>query len=139
MSIVIDASVTLAWLFDDEVTPSIDELFDSIAITAAIVPALWSLEVANGLQVAIRRRRIEPAFRDRSLDRLKQLPIEIDTETDLHAWGATLRLSDKNGLTPYDAAYLELAQRRRARLATLDRLLKTAAGAEGVDALSLLQ
>ncbi len=91
MSIVIDASVTLAWLFDDEVTPSIDELFDSIAITAAIVPALWSLEVANGLQVAIRRRRIEPAFRDRSLDRLKQLPIEIDTETDLHAWGATLR------------------------------------------------
>ena len=133
MSIVIDASTTLAWVFDDESTPSIDTLFDAVASDGAVVPGLWQLEVANGLQMAIRRGRIDKAYREQALERLGRLNIEIDLETSTHAWGATLRLADRSGLTPYDAAYLELAQRRRLPLATLDRRLGQAATEAGID------
>jgi len=47
-------------------------------------------------------------------------------------WGATAVLASRTRLTLYDAAYLELAQRRRLPLASLDRELRAAATAEGV-------
>lgn len=56
----------------------------------------------------------------------------MDDETDRHAWGATLSLADRFNLTPYDAAYLELAIRRGLPLATLDKALRQAAGTLGV-------
>jgi predicted nucleic acid-binding protein len=46
-----------------------------------------------------------------------------------------MRLADLYGLTVYDAAYLELAQRRRLPLATLDAALARAARAAGVELL----
>jgi predicted nucleic acid-binding protein len=127
VSLVLDASLALAWYFQDEATPETDTILDRVAETGAIVPALWRLELANGLQVAVRRGRITAAYRDPSLADLTQMQIETDLETDLHAWSATLRLAEKHQLTLYDAAYLELAQRRRLPLATLDRGLRRAA------------
>lgn len=131
--IVLDASVAVASLFEDERTPAIVAAIASIAEAGAVVPALWRLEVANGLRMAIRRRRIDIAFRNASLARLSDLPIEIDAETNTHAWQATLHLADRYELTPYDAAYLELAQRRRLPLATLDGRLARAAADAGVE------
>ena len=130
--IVIDASITLAWFFEDERTPPVVAVNNAVGLSGAAVPALWRLEVANGFQMAMRRGRIDAAFRDASLVKLARLLIEIDTETNIHAWGATLVLADKHKLTPYDAAYLELAQRRRVPLATLDRPLRSAAVNEGI-------
>jgi predicted nucleic acid-binding protein len=97
--------------------------------TGAVVPSLWRLETANGLQVAIRRKRIDVAFRDLALTHLAHLPITIDPETDAQAWTTTLQLADRFQLTLYDAAYLELAQRRALPLATLDSALRPAAAA----------
>lgn len=74
----------------------------------------------------MRHKRITVAFRDASLANLRAFPIVVDTETDRHAWGSTLALSERFGLTPYDASYLELAQRLRLPLASLDRELRTA-------------
>ena len=59
--------------------------------------------------------------------------IHIDDQTDQHAWGATLRLAEEHQLTTYDAAYLELAERRGLALATLDEELRRAAEARGLD------
>jgi predicted nucleic acid-binding protein len=95
-----------------------------------VVPALWRLEVLDGLQVAVRRGRINIAYRDASLTDLSSLVIAIDPGTNHQAWSATLQLCDRFGLTPYDAAYLELARRRRLPLATLDGELVRAAQAE---------
>ena len=100
-----------------------------MAETGALVPALWRLEVANALQMGVRRRRIDAAFRDASLNDLALLAIEVDADTDTYAWSTTLWLAQQFGLTVYDAAYLELAQRRRLPLATLDESLHTAARA----------
>src|SRR5437899_498031 len=98
----------------------------------AWVPALWRLEVANVLQMNVRHGRHDAAFRDAALADLAILPISIDAETERHAWGSTLRLAEQHRLTLYDAAYLELAQRRGMPLATLDQELRDAASAEGV-------
>lgn len=133
--IVLDASLALASLFEDERTPPVVAVFNSIADWGAVVPALWPLEVANGLQIGIRRKRIDMAFGNAAIVRFALLPIEIDPETNLHAWKATLALADRHELTLYDAAYLELAQRRRLPLATLDKRLSQAAIDAGVESL----
>jgi predicted nucleic acid-binding protein len=132
MSLVIDSSMTLAWYFEDEKTEASLGVLDRVAETGAVVPVLWRLEVASGLQVAVRRRRITTAYRDASLSDLRALVIAVDPQTDHFAWTATLELSDRYGLTPYDAAYLELALRRTLPLATLDRELLAACKAAGI-------
>ena len=135
MSLVIDASLTMAWYFEDESTPATDALLDRVADAGAMVPGLWRLEVANAFQTAIRRHRIDAVYRDASLAELELMPITIDTDTSTYAWSATLRLSERFSLTLYDAAYLELAQRRSLPLATLDCDLRTAAPALNIELL----
>ena len=135
MSFVIDASLTLAWYFEDEATLETDKLLDRLAANGATVPMLWRLEVGNAFQMAIRRRRIDAIFRDAALAELAAMPITVDPETDMHAWGATLRISERFGLSLYDAAYLELAVRRNLPLASLDKELRAAGEAIGVPVL----
>ncbi len=132
MSLVLDSSATLAWLYRDEVSDSIRRVFDLISTEGAWVPSLWRLEVANGLQIGIRRRRIDASYRSAALADLSKYDITIDQETDSFAWTTTLQLADRCGLTLYDAAYLELAQRRHLPLATLDRQLRAGATTVGV-------
>jgi predicted nucleic acid-binding protein len=82
--------------------------------------------------MSTRRRRHDAAFRDATLVDLTHLPIQVDGETDIHAWTETLDLAEYHQLTLYDAAYLELARRRGLPLATLDRDLRRAAVTEKV-------
>lgn len=79
-----------------------------------------------------RRGRMTDADAARSMSHLSLMPIEPDAETWLRAWAETGNLADAYGLTVYDAAYLELASRRRLPLATLDKELREAAGVCGV-------
>jgi predicted nucleic acid-binding protein len=133
VNLVIDASLTMAWYFEDESTQATDELLDRVTGGGALVPGHWRLEVANALQMAVRRQRIDAVYRDASIGELILLPITIDTDTNSYAWSATLRLAEKFALTVYDAAYLELAHRHRLPLATLDRELRSAASAVGIE------
>ena len=135
MSIVIDASLTLSWYFEDERTSAIDAVLDQVVASGAVAPSLWRLEVANGLQMAIRRKRIDKEFRDRALRHLMLLPITVDTDTDKYVWSSMIHLADQFGLTIYDTAYLELAHRRSLPLASLDEKLGEAGKALGVSIL----
>jgi predicted nucleic acid-binding protein len=132
VSFVLDSSVTLAWVYVDETTEAVQRPFDLLARTGAWVPGLWRLEVANVLEMSIRRGRHDAEFRDATLADLAQLPIQVDEETHRRAWSATLPLAERCRLTLYDAAYLELALRRKLPLATLDADLRRAARAENV-------
>ena len=132
MSLILDSSATLAWFYTDETTPAIRHVFELLAESGAWVPSLWRLDVANILEMGIRRGRHDVAFRQASLADLSSLPISIDPETDRRAWDDTLQLAHLHRLTLYDAAYLELAKRRALPLATLDSQLRTAAHTEGV-------
>lgn len=77
MSLVIDSSMTLAWYFEDEKTAASIAILNQVAEEGAVAPALWRLEVLNGLQVAVWRGRITLAYRDASLDDLRSLVIAI--------------------------------------------------------------
>ena len=83
--------------------------------------------------MAVRRKRIDDAaFHDSALTQLSRLSISADPDTDAYAWTVILQFADRFQLTLYDAAYLELAGRRRLPLATLDRDLRDASAALGI-------
>ena len=132
MSLVLDTSVTMAWVYADEMSRPVREVFDQVTESGAWVPSLWRLEIANVLEMGVRRGRHDAAFLEMTLADLTLLPIQVDPDTNDRAWGATIRLAERHRLTVYDAAYLELALRRGLPLATLDRELRVAAKAEDV-------
>lgn len=72
-----------------------------------------------------------------AFDKFRLASIILDEDSDNQAWRATMQLAALYNLTLYDAAYLELAQRKRIPLATLDGALTRAAQAAGVETLGL--
>ncbi|MFN3309206.1 MAG: type II toxin-antitoxin system VapC family toxin, partial [Anaerolineales bacterium] len=58
---VLDASITLAWCFDDETNAWALKVLDLLEEGEAVVPALWTLEVGNALIGAERRGRLTQA------------------------------------------------------------------------------
>ena len=135
MSFVVDNSVALTWCFEDERTPATAALLAQLSELGGLPPMLWPLEAVNGLLVAERRGRLEASQRRRLAGFLHALPITLDADTASQAWTATARLAERFGLSAYDAAYLELAQRHQLPLASLDRDLRSAATALGVTVL----
>ena len=126
---VIDASVTMAWCFEDEVTEATDALLDRLRSDQATAPAVWPLEVANVLLAAERRGRLSEAQASRFLNLLGELPIDVEPSTNTAAVIATGRA---HSLSSYDASYLLLAEQLGVALATLDRPLAAAARRAGV-------
>jgi predicted nucleic acid-binding protein len=135
MRFVLDTSITLAWVYADEATEVVLQLFDVVKADGAWVPELWRWEVANVLQMNVRRGRHAGSFRDGVLSDLALLPIQVDAEAGRQAWDAALCLADQLGLTVYDASYLEIASRRKIPLATLDHQLRNAAMRVGIQVL----
>ncbi len=129
---VLDSSVALAWVLPGEGTDATEALLDEIAADGAIASGMWPLETANVLLQAEKARRITIDERRRSLTTLAALPIHIDPDTASQAFTRTLSLAETQGLTLYDASYLELALRLALPLASLDKKLRQAASASGV-------
>jgi predicted nucleic acid-binding protein len=133
---VLDASIVISWVFEDESSPYAEEIIEALKSRSAVVPLVWPLEVDNAILSAIRRRRIQEAEAFRYLTVLDTLTLEIDLEVAREALGQRiLGLSLTHGLSAYDASYLELAMRRGLPLATQDERLIRAAGAAGIDVL----
>lgn len=132
---IIDCSITMSWCFADEATPATERVQDRLERESALVPAHWFLEVANVLAMAEKRKRITAEKSTQFLNLLESMDIEVDHETAGRAFAHVLALSRKFKLTSYDAAYLDLAQRRRLPLASLDDELRAAARRLGVELL----
>lgn len=136
MPFVVDASATLAWCFRDEATEWSRALLQRIREGEAVrVPAHWSTEVANGLLVALRRKRLTLDDVLAIIADLQLLPIVSEAALTPVSSERVLRLAIQNVLTLYDAAYLDLAFRLGLPLATLDGDLRKAATAAGVELL----
>ncbi len=132
MSVVVDASATIALIYREPEDAASSRLETRIASQGAFVPQLWQLEIANVLLIGYRRHRHDLQTVNDYLADLPMHMIDVDPHTCTMAWSSILQLAAKHRLTSYDAAYLELAQRRRLPLATLDKELSGAASAEGV-------
>jgi predicted nucleic acid-binding protein len=129
---VLDCSVTMAWLFDDEDDPQAAAVRDRLDADMALVPAIWPLEVANALVVAERRERVSRAEALRFLEVLRRLPIDVGAMPSLVAIEGALHIAHETGLSLHDSAYLDLAATQGLPLATLDRRLAAAAASVGV-------
>jgi predicted nucleic acid-binding protein len=132
---VIDASLTLTWVLPGEATTRSDDLLDLVRQTDAIVPIIWSAEIANTLVQAERRNRINSAATARYLEIIRALPIKVDPASADFTFSTTLMLARAHRLTSYDASYLELAIRLGLPLATDDEDLRRAATTTGVELL----
>ncbi|URK87247.1 type II toxin-antitoxin system VapC family toxin [Rhizobium sp. RCAM05350] len=126
MTIVIDASIALAWCFEDEASDETDAVAQDVITSGGLVPSLFHLELANVLLHAERRGRISASEIAQRLDLITQMPIETDPQTAGRAWNETLSLARAHKLMSYDAAYLELAARRGTALTTKDKALAVA-------------
>jgi len=129
-SFVLDCSVAVAWLLEDERVPGADVLLDRLdGGGQAVVPGLWRLELGNVLAGAERRGRIAASFSRARLVDLAVMRISCDHD---HNDRIVLDLAREHGLSVQDSAYIETALRRSLPLASLDRRLCDAAAASGV-------
>ena len=129
---VVDASVTLAWCFADETSDLADRVLDHLEHDEALAPAIWPLEVANGLRTAERRGRLDLADLSHVRGLLISLPVQVEGVALDAALGEVTEIARRLELTAYDAAYLELAARRGLALATVDARLRRACELAGV-------
>lgn len=130
---VADASVAVAWVHPGQATSETAGMLDALAEGAVLeVPALWPLEVANALTVLVRRRKLTADERRLGLGWFRALPVRVDHEMASLAFTTLADLASTHGLSVYDAAYLELAHRRKLVLGCADGPLRQAARRSGV-------
>lgn len=130
---VADASVAVGWVHPAQATSATAAMLDALAEGGSVeVPALWPVEVANALTVLVRRGKLTEDDRQVGLGWFRGLPLRVDHEMASLAFSRLSELASANGLSVYDAAYLELAQRRKLPLGCKDGPLREAARRSGV-------
>ena len=131
--LVLDASVAVAWCFEEESTAFTEGILDAVTGGAeALTPAIWPFEVANALLVAERHKRVTMAQGTALLQRISKLPILVEPISPNRAFEHILQVARQYQLTEYDAAYVDLALREALPLATLDAKLRRAAHSAGL-------
>ena len=129
---VVDNSVVMAWCFAAEGSEYAGGVLESLAEGEAVVPAIWPLEVGNLLVAAERRARLSEAEMVRFLTLVAKLPIHVEQETPARMLKEIVALAREQGLSTYDASYLDLAMRLGLPLATGDEALIKASRRCGV-------
>jgi len=131
MILVIDASVTIAWIATDEQSAYAEAALTACGTDRAVVPALWRWEVANALLVLERKGRLADAAAVYSTV-TRHLPISTEDDANESRGSEEIAFARRHNLSVYDSAYLALAKSNGLALATLDARLADAAKAEGV-------
>jgi len=116
MRLVVDASVAVKWLVDEDGSESADGILEHA--TELHAPRLLASEVANALWRKARLREIERGDAGALAASVAQMPIAW-TE-DERICGEAARLAVGLDRPVYDCMYLALAHRLDARLVTAD-------------------
>lgn len=135
-SVVIDASVALAWCFQDEASHYADDVLVALEGHAMLIPALWPIEITNALLVAERRKRVKESAIRRFVELLEGLTIVMASQSITESVSNILPLAREYSLSAYDATYLHVALRHTAPLATLDNSLQKAGRKAGIEIFS---
>lgn len=134
-NVVIDACLSTAWCFPDEETPYTNGVLQLAGVKLNLIaPVLWAYEVRNTVLTGVRRGRISREYARKLLVFLNDLEVRLSPPVTCNA---VFELADRYGLTVYDAAYLELALRECAPLASLDQARCRAAATAGVQLLEV--
>ncbi len=135
MSVIADISVVLAWMFEEDQSAAALDILPLIEQQGLLVPPLWWTELENGILMGERRGRKSPVELSEFLKLVRALPIETDDTPRHRVSDAVIGLGRQQGLTAYDATYVELALRAAAPLATFDTAIRSCAAAVGIQIL----
>jgi predicted nucleic acid-binding protein len=125
---VIDNSWAAAYFMPDEDAAGVNDFFENLGADDKIfMPSLIWTEFSNVLKTAIRRKRITKEKAGQVLTKFAAYSFETVSDYGLEYSQNVFNTACLYDLTSYDAAYLELAMRKNAALATLDDGLKAAA------------
>ena len=130
--VVIDASVTLAWCFEDEQEAYANKVGKKITELELVTASVWPLELANALLIAERRRRVGAAGIANIRSLLLGLDVEVASADLRRSLNEIVNLGRLYSLTAYDAEYLDVAMQQSLPIATLDSELRAASAAAGV-------
>ena len=138
-TVVLDCSVAIPWIIQEQSNAAIDALFQDgyRGAVLMVVPALWFTECGNIFNEMVKRKRLTLAQAQEGFTTLRYCRVQVDTPLTIDIQSRTLSLAQAHRLSFYDATYLELAERRQCLLATLDQDLRAAAIAAGIHSLSL--
>ena len=131
--LVVDPSAILGLVMEDEVADYAEAVLSEIEKSGGLAPSIFWYELRNVLVVNERSGRITVGKTNTFLALLAELPIELAA---LPSELGVLDLARDHRLTVYDAAYLDLASRSGASLATLDKDLLAATQEAGVSLFS---
>jgi predicted nucleic acid-binding protein len=131
MAIVIDASVAMGWLVPTQTTPISHAAFEALQHQPGIVPRHFAIEVGRALRGLERRNLIRAESVDASLGDLRAMRLQQDRQDTFEVLPTIVAIARRYTLRVADAAYLELAIRLAAPLATRDAALAKAAAAAG--------
>ncbi len=132
MTVVLDASVVVAWLLGDE-GEAAERVMARLDGGLARVPAIWATEIANALVVAERRGRVTEAQASRAAELALAIPVRVAEVGEARTLRDVRLLARAHGLAAYDASYLDLALAERLPLATIDARLAAAARVAGAE------
>ena len=127
MKIVLDASVLIAIVADEETSDYARAVLEACAEREIVVPALWRWEVAETF-VVLERNGCLPDAAAAFANVARNFPVNVANDARIDD---EIALAKTHQLPVYGAAYLALAIREKAVLATLDARLARAAKREG--------
>jgi predicted nucleic acid-binding protein len=127
---VLDASVALSWVFEDEVSEVGERALALQGDGHSMVPSFWTAEIASGLAVGLRRQRVSDAKVTTFLAAIQEFDIRADGT--IPSVSRLLEFSRATMLSPYDAAYVVLAHEQQVPLASADKRMREVAQSFGV-------
>jgi len=128
---LIDASTTLAWLFNEEGRgSSLQQQFQSMDLVA---PWLWRIEIVHVVLKRERQKKLTQAEGTQYLQAIEALNVEIIGESIDRTMVELAQIARPHQLTSYDAVYFDLAVRLGIPLFTDDGNLQAAAKRVGVE------
>ena len=128
MNYVIDCSFSSSLFLPDEKSDYVRNFFLELKRNDRIfIPLLWWYETNNVLNVSVKRKRLEKIHVVSIIKLFDQLKLITDFEYGVEWVKTVFELTQLYNISSYDAAYLELTIRKKAKLMSLDNVLKNIA------------
>jgi len=131
VNVVIDASLAIAWTVASQRTSAADSLLRT-ANAVFVAPSIFAFEVRNALVKAERQQRITREIADEAIAFIANQLTALEALPDESLLADIVALARGEGLSFYDACYLEAASRLSATLASRDAPLLAAAARRNV-------